>query len=239
MNSRTISDNNSTTTDIQTNAFYDTFRFNKIDDYEQDLLENELLTPNDSNNISLIDHLYVLPPYFSRFDDPVNYSFKSEPNRKVAQRSQPSTQPSKQSPKKRVDKEKETTINNNNDDNKHDDNKNDDSITENENETQNKSLSDKDKDKDKNESLLSSARVKRSSQAILVTFNCKEIPLQRKDVTKGPKNEMIQECIIELEKLFATRPIYLKSVLFCVTKYSPNLLKESLPYVAYYFTTGP
>ncbi len=56
---------------------------------------------------------------------------------------------------------------------------------------------------------------------------------------KDPRNELIKKCISELDKLFKDRTCYLKSVLLYITDYTPALLKECLPYVAYYFTTGP
>ena len=55
---------------FQFNAFYDNFKFDHIDNYEHDLRKNS------------IPQLYVLPPFFSRFDDPVNYAFRSEPVKK-------------------------------------------------------------------------------------------------------------------------------------------------------------
>lgn len=39
--------------------------------------------------------------------------------------------------------------------------------------------------------------------------------------------------------MFEKRPCYLKSVLLGQTNLSASALKEALPYVAYYFTTGP
>lgn len=51
---------------LQHSAFYENFKFNHIDNYEHDLRKNS------------IPQLYILPPFFSRFDDPVNYSFRSE-----------------------------------------------------------------------------------------------------------------------------------------------------------------
>lgn len=51
---------------FQYTAFYDNFKFNHIDNYEYDLRKNS------------IPQLFVLPPFFSRFDDPVNYAFRSE-----------------------------------------------------------------------------------------------------------------------------------------------------------------
>lgn len=53
-------------TSFQYTAFYDNFKFNHIDNYEYDLRKNS------------IPQLFVLPPFFSRFDDPINYAFRSE-----------------------------------------------------------------------------------------------------------------------------------------------------------------
>ncbi len=55
---------------FQHSAFYDNFKFQHIDNYEHDLRKNS------------IPQLFILPPFFSRFDDPVNYAFRSEPVRK-------------------------------------------------------------------------------------------------------------------------------------------------------------
>ena len=53
------------------NAFYDSFLFNNIHNYDNELRKNT------------IPKLFILPPFFSRFDDPVSYSFKSETVKKV------------------------------------------------------------------------------------------------------------------------------------------------------------
>jgi hypothetical protein len=66
-NSLSKSQSNKQTNSFQFNAFYDNFRFNLIDNYDHDLRKNNI--PN----------LFVLPPFFSRFDDPVNYAYRSEP----------------------------------------------------------------------------------------------------------------------------------------------------------------
>ncbi len=70
-----ISLNNNSSTDhnqvsFQHSAFYDNFKFQHIDNYEHDLRKNS------------IPQLFILPPFFSRFDDPVNYAFRSEAVRK-------------------------------------------------------------------------------------------------------------------------------------------------------------
>ncbi len=56
---------------------------------------------------------------------------------------------------------------------------------------------------------------------------------------KLPRNESLASCIKKLQEMFQERPCFLKSVLLCMTGYSPSILKEALPYVAFYFTTGP
>jgi len=54
-------------------AFYDNLLFKNIENYEFELKKNS------------IPQLFILPPFFSRFDDPVNYAFRSEPNQKQKQ----------------------------------------------------------------------------------------------------------------------------------------------------------
>ena len=63
--------------------------------------------------------------------------------------------------------------------------------------------------------------------------------IEASDKLKPARNETVIECIKKLNELFKERPCYLKSVLSCITNYSPAVLKEALPHVAYYFTTGP
>ena len=82
-------------------------------------------------------------------------------------------------------------------------------------------------------------RQERSSQAILLTYKCKEVPMKCNERLKAARNEIVCECVEKLKELFEIRPCYLKSVLLCITNYSPSTLKEALPHVAYYFTTGP
>jgi hypothetical protein len=121
------------------NAFYDNFLFNNIQSYEQDLKRNTL-------------PLFVLPPFFSRFDDPVNYAFRSEPTRKKTNKSIDNDDA--QSPKK-------STLESKNNENE--------SNIENENET----LKD---GKEEGAPVIRSMRQERSSQAILVSFKDKNIP---------------------------------------------------------------
>ncbi len=197
--------------------FYDNFRFDQLPtDYKNDLLKSKV-------------PLYVLPPFFSRFDDPVNYALKPEPN------------------KKSINNELEyfNKLSNN------DSNELDASTITNEDQQNN--------NENGNSDLICSVRQERSSQALLITFDKQQIPnskyfsfyfiifkfffllfhLEPSEKLKEPRNELVKKCINELNKLFNDRSCYLKSVLLYITDYTPALLKESLPYVAYYFTTGP
>ena len=91
--------------------------------------------------------LYVLPPFFSRFDDPVNYAFKPEPN------------------KKSINNELEyfNRLCTNNDTNELDI-----SISNTNNDDQNNETD--------NSDLICSVRQERSSQALLITFSTLQIP---------------------------------------------------------------
>ncbi len=51
-------------------SFYDNFLFTNMQDYEHEFRKNQL------------PQLFILPPFFSRFDDPVSYAFRSEPVKK-------------------------------------------------------------------------------------------------------------------------------------------------------------
>ena len=82
-------------------------------------------------------------------------------------------------------------------------------------------------------------RQERPSQAFLIPFSSKDIPDKPNEKLKPPRNESLALCIKKLQEMFEERPCFLKSVLLCITGYSPSILKEALPYVAFYFTTGP
>lgn len=82
-------------------------------------------------------------------------------------------------------------------------------------------------------------RQERPSQAYLLAFTCKQVPEGANEKLKVPRNELLATCVEKLREIFQQRPCYLKSVLLCITNFSASLLKEALPYVAYYFTTGP
>ena len=82
-------------------------------------------------------------------------------------------------------------------------------------------------------------RQERPSQAYLLPYTCKQIPDKQNDKLKVPRNEGLSACVQRLKELFRQRPCYLKSVLLCITNFSPSMLKEALPYAGYYFTTGP
>lgn len=121
-------------------AFYDSFKFDNIDNCEQDLRKN------------LLPEYFLLPPYFSRFDDPVNYGFKRDANTSV------------QAKPKSNEPENEN----------HDDDDDD-----NDSESGKKSKSTRGSPSKKEQeasadtadnSLIRSVRQERSSQAILITF---------------------------------------------------------------------
>lgn len=185
------------------NAFYDNFKFNHIDNYEHDLRKNS------------IPQLFVLPPFFSRFDDPVNYAFRSEPI------------------KKEINKVKQVL----------DDAEKKEQKTEGESEESDEEVFDDSEKKkstpESNSGLIRSMRQERPSQAYLLAFNCNNIPEKSNEKLKEPRNPLLSSCVEKLKELFNERPCYLKSVLLCTTNFSPSMLKEALPYVAYYFTTGP
>ncbi len=92
---------------------------------------------------------------------------------------------------------------------------------------------------DSSSGLIRSMRQVRPSQALLVPFTCKKIPDGPNEKLKVPRNELLAKCVKRLREIFEERPCYLKSVLLCITNFSPSMLKEALPYVGYYFTTGP
>ena len=133
------SSGNNNTTNITFNAFYDNFLFSNIQSYEQDLKRNTL-------------PLFVLPPFFSRFDDPVNYAFRSEPTKKKDNKSIENV--SSKSPEKSASECK--------------DDENPDSV-----DTENEIVKD---NKKEDTPVIRSMRQERSSQAILVSFKTKNIP---------------------------------------------------------------
>jgi len=205
-------ESSSATTSFTFNAFYDNFLFNNIQNYDLELRKNT------------IPKLFILPPFFSRFDDPVSYSFKSETVKKVTNQKDVEEK-EENSPKKSNLKTQGANDSSQEISTTHPDNS-DHSI---DNETTS----------EHNTELIRSMRQERSSQAILLTYKCDEIPMKCNDRLKLARNETVCECIARLKELFEKRPCYLKSVLLCITKFSPSTLKEALPHVAYYFTTGP
>ena len=115
-------------------GFYDNFRFDQLPtDYKSDLGKSKV-------------PLYVLPPFFSRFDDPVNYALKPEPN------------------KKSINNELEYFNKLSNNENLSEL----DASTANEDQ-QNTNEND-------NSDLICSVRQERSSQALLITFDKQQIP---------------------------------------------------------------
>jgi len=177
-------------------GFYNNFNFNSFKDYKDDFRSD---IP-----------LYVLPPFFSRFDDPVNYAFKAEPCKKKGDAE---------------DSFLESFSDVGNLSAANFENENIEDIVSSNNE--------------KDPSLIRSVRQERSSQAFLITFDTPDVPNEPNDKLKEPRSEHIRQAIETLRELFVQRPCYLKSALMCLTNISPSLLKETLPYVAYYFTTGP
>jgi hypothetical protein len=195
------------------NAFYDNFLFNNIQNYDLELRKNT------------IPKLFILPPFFSRFDDPVSYSFKSETVKKVTSQKN-DDEKVEASPKKSNVKQSEINESSSHElGTIHPENNNSPNETEASSEHPTE--------------LIRSMRQERSSQAILLTYKCTDVPMKCNDRLKLARNETVCECIAKLKELFEKRPCYLKSVLLCITKFSPSTLKEALPHCAYYFTTGP
>jgi hypothetical protein len=137
------------------NAFYDNLLFKNIENYEYELKKNS------------IPQLFILPPFFSRFDDPVNYAFRSEPNQKQKQSNSQAEIGSKKSnssgsTNQCENEQAESSASRNNsrvDESNLDDERQDE----------------QNKDEQSNE-LIRSMRQERSSQALLVTFDCQQIP---------------------------------------------------------------
>ncbi|RNA14318.1 general transcription factor 3C polypeptide 5, partial [Brachionus plicatilis] len=197
---RTTNEENQIINKFTYNAFYDTFLFNNIQNYDQELRKNQL------------NQLFILPPFFSRFDDPINYSYRSEPNKKQIL--------------EQVNESNKDLMGGADCGQKESVPKSD-------------SLARLEENKGESNCLIRSMRQERSSQAFLVPFNSREVPDKPSEKLKPARTEQIRECITKLTELFQQRPCYLKSVLLCITNFSASLLKETLPYVAYYFTTGP
>lgn len=196
---RTTNNQNQAVNKFTYNAFYDTFMFQNIQNYDHELRKNQL------------NQLFILPPFFSRFDDPINYSYRSEPSkRQILEQINESNKDlmgNSDSGQEPVTKQEHSKITEEN--------------------------------KEESNFLIRSMRQERSSQAFLVPFNSRDVPEKPSDKLKPARTEQIRECISKLTELFEQRPCYLKSVLLCITNFSASLLKETLPYVAYYFTTGP
>jgi hypothetical protein len=162
-------------------AFYENFLFNNIDSYQQELKTNNL------------PQLFILPPFFSRFDDPINYAFRAEPNKKEPIDRTPSSkswQSEKSTPNKslenleRVDRGFNNSESENggleavDDDDENESGRNDKSGYSSENMSPKKSIDDG-KDDSSNNNLIRSRRQERSSQAVLVTYNCNEVPASK------------------------------------------------------------
>ncbi len=212
---------NKQTNSFQFNAFYDNFKFNLIDNYEHDLRKSN------------IPQLFILPPFFSRFDDPVNYSYRSEPVKREIKQLLNIVDDSTTSTASINESALESKTNTKQDDMASEESNflNGDLKTD---------LNSSQKEEYASTSgLIRSMRQERTSQAFLVTFNCKQIPTGPNEKLKPARSEIVTKCIQKLKELFQTRPCYLKSVLLCITNFLPSTLKEALPYVAYYFTTGP
>jgi hypothetical protein len=172
-NRESLSPKSGTKTQFSYNSFYDNFLFNNIDNYQQELKVNN------------IPQLFILPPFFSRFDDPINYAFKSEPVKKgdlsddeeeVIEKEQKSPIKTKSKSKEfGSDSDQEIENASQSDDEFNNDDKNDESKSE-------KSSSAASSPRKKSTSssgggtLIKSRRQERNSQAILVTYSSKEIP---------------------------------------------------------------
>ena len=188
------SSNNSSTT-FTFNAFYDNFLFNNIQNYDVELRKTSM------------HKLFILPPFFSRFDDPVSYSFKSETVKKVkstvksavndspSKKSSPVKSPSKKStPTKSATSEEEegesdaendeadSDIENDEASNSFNNSNNKSGTIHSENVSANENEASANTTKDEySPELIRSMRQERSSQAILVTFKCKEVPMSERE----------------------------------------------------------
>jgi hypothetical protein len=152
---------NKTTSLTQFNytSFYDNFLFKNIQDYDHELRKNNL------------SQLFILPPFFSRFDDPVNYAFKSEPTKKPEVSSNDQQEITAAAASTAGSSK---TSDNDGEEMAAVDDYDDENETENVTNGSNKAKS----SSDSNE-LIRSVRQERSSQALLVNFHSKLSPTSR------------------------------------------------------------
>jgi hypothetical protein len=147
--------------------FHHSFDFSSIGNYENDL-RRSLIPPQ----------LFILPTFFSRFNDAVNYSFRSEPTkRSELLKPQQSTKDINGS-KSLSEKNEQKAITDKANSSKGALS----SVTENSIDEQEPGSSPKRAVKDKlhedaGSVLIKSLRQERSSQAVLVTYNCEKIPM--------------------------------------------------------------
>jgi hypothetical protein len=184
----------SATTQFTYTSFYENFLFNNIHDYDHELRRNNL------------PQLFILPPFFSRFDDPVSYGFRSEsvktkspgektPGKTVAAMTAAPTTASTSSPTKQQNSPRHQTndLADDGEDNDVDDesrvlmqrrsrNQNEslDASSESVNDLNESTSSNNNNNNSNNAELIMSMRQERSSQALLITFNCKEVPMSKK-----------------------------------------------------------
>jgi hypothetical protein len=153
-------------------AFYDNFLFSNIDNYQQELKTNNL------------PQLFILPPFFSRFDDPINYAFRAEPNKKEPVDRNPKGS-DKSTPNKsfenleRVDKRLNYDSENGADEDDEDGNESSRNEKSGYSSESSEKRRDENKDDSSNNNLIRSRRQERSSQAILVTYICSQVPASK------------------------------------------------------------
>jgi general transcription factor 3C polypeptide 5 (transcription factor C subunit 1) len=141
--------------DAKYEGFYKNFHFDQIDDFKQDL---KAKIP-----------LYVLPPFFSRFDDPVNYAFKPEPNKKIASSLEYFSSMGENSGAT-TSKTRDESINV--------------SFSDDATACKLEQESFDTADESFSSDLIRSVRQERSSQALLITFDCLEVPQSKPSISE-------------------------------------------------------
>jgi hypothetical protein len=179
-------------TQFNYNAFYENFLFSNIDNYQQELKVNNL------------PQLFILPPFFSRFDDPINYAFRAEPNKKEpterlaaaieSSATQQGLEKSKLNKSSHSSDKSDKTFNSDDSENGVDDSDEDemdDEANDSRNEKSGYSTDNSEKKRavddgkdDSSSNLIRSRRQERSSQAVLVTYLCKEVPASKEKVVR-------------------------------------------------------
>jgi general transcription factor 3C polypeptide 5 (transcription factor C subunit 1) len=89
--------------------------------------------------------------------------------------------------------------------------------------------------------VIGKTRKRRAGFSNFISFNTPYVPTSPpKGIETAMKVKFLQKSHVEkMHKAFEDRPIWSKTALMYVTKYSNEQLKILLPSVAYYFMTGP